>query len=180
MSGTFFIAYEDVCIKLSGDRAEIVTELGSTHEEADTRLLLHALHAALSGFCSTIVISEDTDGFILCLYFRHKTIPCPSFLKCGSTTRTRFADITGIAEDVCRALPGLYAFTGCDTVSAMPGRGKIGPLKMVMQSKESFATFEELEEEWQVQAQLFQKLCTFTCHIYTTSPGTDDVSELRY
>lgn len=102
------------------------------------------------------------------------------FLKCGSTTRTRFADITGIAEDVCRALPGLYAFTGCDTVSAMPGRGKIGPLKMVMQSKESFATFEELGEEWQVQAQLFQKLCTFTCHIYTTSPGTDDVSELRY
>lgn len=54
------------------------------------------------------------------------------FSKCGSTTRTKFVDICGIGEDVCRVLPGLHAFTGCDAVSALAERGKIGPLKMVM------------------------------------------------
>ena len=85
-----------------------------------------------------------------------------------------------LGQDVCRALHGLHAFTGCDTVSAFAGRGKIDPLKMVMQSKESCATFQELGEVWEVQAQLFQRLCTFTCHTYTKSPGIDDVNELRY
>ena len=180
---TLFIAYEDVCIKLSRNGEESVLELGSTQEEANTRLFVHASHAASSGFTSTIITSEDTDVFILCLYFR-QTTPSPIFFKCGSTTHTKFVDIIGIADklgqDVCRALPGLHAFTGCDTVSALVGRGKIGPLKMVMQSKESRATFPELGEVWEVQAQLFQKLCIFTCHTYMKSPGTDDVHELRY
>jgi len=43
---TLFIACEDVCIKLSRDGEESVPELGSTQEEAETRLLLHASHAA--------------------------------------------------------------------------------------------------------------------------------------
>lgn len=79
--------------------------------------------------------------------------PKPNFFsKCGLTTRAKFEDISGISEDVCRVLPGLHAFTGCDAVSALAKRGKMGPLKMVMQSKESCATFQEPGEEWQVQA----------------------------
>ena len=34
-----------------------------------------------------------------------------------------------IGQDACMALPGLYAFTGCDVVSAFAGIGKVKPLK---------------------------------------------------
>ena len=49
-------------------------ELFSTHEEADTRMLLHAIHAdkvfAESGVKGRIIIkSPDTDVLILCVHY---------------------------------------------------------------------------------------------------------------
>ena len=38
-------------------------------EEADTRILLHALHAGKSGYKAAVIIAEDTDVLILCLGF---------------------------------------------------------------------------------------------------------------
>ena len=44
-------------------------------------------------------------------------------------------DITSAAkelgENLCRSLPALHAFTGCDKVSACANKGKITPLKLV-------------------------------------------------
>ena len=51
--------------------ANIVEELNSTREEADTRPILHAAHAAKSGTKAVVVASEDTDVFLLCLAFNH-------------------------------------------------------------------------------------------------------------
>ena len=45
-------------------------ELRSNHEEVDTRLLLHAKHAALSSE-RIIVRSPDTDVFLLCIMMQH-------------------------------------------------------------------------------------------------------------
>ena len=49
---------------------ELVAELQSTQEEADTRLLLHALHAAITCSKTVIVTAEDTDVMLLCLAFQ--------------------------------------------------------------------------------------------------------------
>ena len=49
-------------------------ELQSTQEEADTRLPLHARHAARTGSKAVIVTSEDTDVMLLCLAFQ-KDVP---------------------------------------------------------------------------------------------------------
>ena len=43
-----------------------VSELKSSHEEADTRLLLHAKHAAIEND-RVIIKSPDTDVFLLCI-----------------------------------------------------------------------------------------------------------------
>ena len=40
-----------------------------------------------------------------------------------------------LGEDVCQALVGLHVFTGCDTVSAFAGRGKLGAQKLLKDSK---------------------------------------------
>ena len=72
-----------------------MAELQSTQEEADTRFLLHALHAARTGSKAVIgiVIAEDTDGMLLYLAFQND-IHCPIYQKCGIQNRTRFVDIS--------------------------------------------------------------------------------------
>ena len=44
---------------LSSEVVERLTDLDSSQEEADTRLLLHAAHAARSKFVAVIIVSES-------------------------------------------------------------------------------------------------------------------------
>ena len=60
---------ESDCYEITSQAANIVDELNSTQEEADTRLILPAAHAARSGYKAVVVASEDTDVFLLCLAF---------------------------------------------------------------------------------------------------------------
>ena len=57
--------------KLSSNSVSEVTELENTHEEADTRILLHAKHAS-GNYSSIVIVAEDTDVFIPCLAFQSK------------------------------------------------------------------------------------------------------------
>ena len=78
-----FVTCESDCYEITSQAANIVDEFNSTQEEADTRLILHAGHAARSGYKAVVVASEDTDVFLLCLeclsaLFRH---PCMSSVE---------------------------------------------------------------------------------------------------
>ena len=41
-----------------------ISELELTQEEADTQILLHAVHAARLKFASVVIVSEDTDVLV--------------------------------------------------------------------------------------------------------------------
>lgn len=69
----------------------------SQHEEADGRLLIHAAHAAESGYSAVVICSEDTDVFVMCLAF-HKEISVRLYQKCGIKTRTHLIDIGKICS----------------------------------------------------------------------------------
>ena len=58
-------------------------ELGlqSNQEEADTRILLHAAHAAEEGDSAVVITADDTDVLVLCLAFS-ADISCPLLQKC--------------------------------------------------------------------------------------------------
>ena len=104
------------CYDITSQTDNIVEELNSTQEEADTRLILHAAHAARSGCKAMVVASEDTDIFLLCLAFKY-FIPASMYVKCGTQTRTRYVSISGVLPAVGRTfqiLIGMHAFTGCD------------------------------------------------------------------
>ncbi|KAK5859272.1 hypothetical protein PBY51_003352 [Eleginops maclovinus] len=180
---TLYVTCEEVCYRLEKEQLEEVTELASTQEEADTRILLHALHAAESGYKAVVIVAEDTDVLVLCLGF-HKNICCPIYQKCGTQNRTRFLDITKLGQSlgsgVSDALLGMHAFTGCDTVSAFAGRGKIGALKLVKSNKAYQEAFSELGRSWDVSDELFKKLQEFTCCMYVHSTRTIDVNTLRH
>ena len=117
---TLYVSESDQCHCLSpaatNDACVIVQqipELACDHEEADTRMLLHASHA--TRYNNVLVRSPDTDVFVLLLHFSF-TIPCKLYFLTGVKDRARILDIAYIAQELgeekCRALIGLHAFTG--------------------------------------------------------------------
>ena len=73
-SEALYVTCEETCFNMTADEWVELAELQSTQEEADTRLLLHALHAARTGSNAVIVTAEDNDVILLCLAFQ-KDIP---------------------------------------------------------------------------------------------------------
>lgn len=62
----FFVSHGTTCTRLTSMdgltvTASDITSLECTHEEADTRLLLHAAHAGRSGYTTVVIKSPDTD-----------------------------------------------------------------------------------------------------------------------
>ena len=120
--------------------ASLVNDLKSSQEEADTRILLHAKHASDQGYTSVIVVSEDTDVFVL--------VPASLYQKRGTSTRVRYMDIRKLravlGDKLSQALIAFHAFTGCDTVSASVGRGKTGLLKQLKKNEVAIDAFVQL------------------------------------
>lgn len=179
-----YVPCEQFCFKITQEQWDEAKELESSQEEADTRLLLHALHAAESGKYKAIVITaEDTDVLILCLGVSNN-IHCPMYQKCGPKNRLRFIDITKLrrllGDRVSDALIGMLSFTGCDTVSSFAGRGKMTILKQMKSNETYQEAFSELGRSWEVSTDLFQQLKEITCHMYLPSTNTREVNQLRY
>ena len=109
--------------------SETVSDLYSSQEEADTRMFLHASHAANNGASSVVVKSLDTDVAVIGLWVASK-LPCDLLLQTGAGQHTRCFSLSQLSQslgtEICEALPGFNAFTGCDSVSSFGRRGKIG------------------------------------------------------
>lgn len=71
-SKQIFVTCGHICWNICSNGSTTVESLRSTQEEADTRMILHVKHASEKGFKTVIVVSEDTDVFILCAAFAKK------------------------------------------------------------------------------------------------------------
>lgn len=60
------------CYLTTKERVTEIAELTSTHEETDTRMMIHVKHAA-SKYSKVVVVSEDTDVFVV-LFGLHSDI----------------------------------------------------------------------------------------------------------
>ena len=104
------------------------------HEEADTRMLLHAADAVQCSFTKILLCTVDTDVLILAVAYVQKlqefqgdeTIELWVGFGAGAHLRYIAAhDISSkLSPEVPKALPFFHAFTGCDTVSCFYGKGK--------------------------------------------------------
>ncbi|KAJ8344889.1 hypothetical protein SKAU_G00290820 [Synaphobranchus kaupii] len=73
-SKILYVTCKETCYKLTADTCMEVSELHSTQEEADTRMLLQALHAAKSGSKAVVITAEDTDVMVGALKLLKKDI----------------------------------------------------------------------------------------------------------
>ncbi|KAK3734169.1 hypothetical protein QZH41_005852 [Actinostola sp. cb2023] len=106
------------------------------HEEADTRMLLHAADAVQSGHNKILLRTVDTDVLVLAVACVQKIqlrqdsddACIKLWVAFGAGTHLRYIAAHEISRslnpEVSIALPVFHAFTGCNTVSCFAGRGK--------------------------------------------------------
>ena len=120
---------DDVNVKVIGQEDE---EFG--HEEADINIISYTLRLATEESREHIqVLSEDTDVFVLLVYF------CWKCHLSQEVTMRKFdgtvIDITATARKLgnksLQLLP-LHVITGCDTVSYPFGKGKVSAINVMM------------------------------------------------
>ena len=129
----------------------------------------------------SFIASFDADVTFLCLTNYHKF---PLFQKCCSETRMKYVDIASIGNilerNVCEALPGMHAITGCDTVSSFAGKGKLSAFQLVKKNVSFPELFAKFGLSWEFSDADLTKLQIFTCSLYSTKKSESDVNTLRY
>ncbi|CAM1318477.1 Uncharacterised protein r2_g2648 [Pycnogonum litorale] len=145
-------------------------------------MFLHAKHAA-THYKTIILVADDTDVLMISLHLS-RTIDSQLFIRRGTKVRVRMIDVGKLAAvlgcGVCSALPGLHAWSGCDTVSALASQGKIKALKLVQANDLYLQAFTDLGSSWNVPAEVFNSIQAFTCQLYAKNTKIVGVNSLRY
>jgi len=98
--------------------------LRSTHEEADTRLVLHAVHCEFN----IVVFSRDTDVLLLLVSHSPRARCKNLWLMCGTSKKRRYIPIeavfSNLPKDSAPALLPFHALMGCDTTSYIANHTK--------------------------------------------------------
>lgn len=98
------------------------------HEEADTRIFVHAADAARNGHRTLLVRTVDTDVVVIAIALVGRMNVDELWIAFGSGKSFRYLAVHEIANSLgperSSALPFFHSFTGCDTVSAFAWHGK--------------------------------------------------------
>ena len=99
-----------------------------THEEEDTRILLHMEDAVKQGYNKVSIQTDDTDVVVLAVASAHRLNITELWIAFGAGNNFRYLPAHEMADALgpvcCVALPMFHAFTGCDTMSCFGGMGK--------------------------------------------------------
>ena len=152
------------------------------HEEADTRLLLHARHACDELYDKVIIRSPDTDVAIIALSLMSKLPPVKLYFLTGTKDKQRMIDLhavsSALGSPMCESLIGLHTFTGCDSTSALYGKGKDKPLNLVSENKDYISAFIAVGKQFEIDSGTFLTVERFVCDLY--GEKVSDVNIARY
>ena len=118
----------------SSERVIDLSALKATHEEGDTRLILHCVNSSLENI---VVSARDTD--VLLLHVAHiPHISCPNlYMMSGTATKRKYFNIKAICDNLpagsVSALLPIHALTGCDTTSFICNHSKKSAWKVFLQ-----------------------------------------------
>ena len=116
---------------LSSAPCDLAGLMSCTHEEADTRMFVHATDGAEHGMNKILLRTVDTDVVVISIRMAQK-IGCDciwfAFGTGTSPSTCRYLDATAMAQALgdakCGGLPAFRALTGCDVTSPFAGKGK--------------------------------------------------------
>ena len=123
------VSYRNTALSSSSSCLELdenVPVRPCTAEEADQRLVRHALNIIKSGYKNVLVRTIDTD--VLVLLLAHIPQVDDVNINAYLINSEKYYDVQKIIRTLgpitCKALPFFYAFSGCDIVSSFYGKGK--------------------------------------------------------
>ena len=150
-----YVAFDEKCICIKADGfSELIEDLECNQEEADTRMLLHAHHICHSAE-KVIIHTPDTDVLLIAIAASIQ-IPDKLFIRTGTKSKARIISIEKVKqslmlrcdlqdiERLSKPLISFHSFTGCDTVSAFCGKGKVKPLKVLLTNQKYIEEFAEI------------------------------------
>ena len=176
-------------ITANGDDNQVqkrmISNLCSSQEEADTRIILHMLNIIKKESDKEIPIiirSPDTDVLILLIHFcteiNHKI-----YFDTGFGNKRRLISINNILDklgkEFSKCLVGFHAFTGCDTTSSFIRKGKVRPFKLLQSTSSFWHAFQNLGDSQIVTNSLIASLQSFVCAMYGKKT-LNHVDEVRH
>ena len=172
---------DDIVCNLEIDRDLLAP---CNHEEADTRMFVHAKHASLTGSRTLTIVSSDTDVVVLAIAAYTDLNIDALWIAFGKRDNFRWMPI----HDICKllgprskALPFFHAFTGCDTVSAFVGKGKKSAWQAWNVDEEATEVFRSLSTATDTISQSeMDTLEQFVVIMYDRSSTTCKVDEARF
>ncbi len=168
--------FREECMVKSSKSVTDLAPLKSTHEEADIRLVLHAIYCQ---FDTVVVSSRDTDVLLLLVsHFPH--MQCRHlWLMSSMSKKRRYIPIKDVFDNLPKgsteSLLPFHALTGCDTTSYIANHTKRSSWKIF---KEHHALLKnmgigELTED------TIQSSETLVCRMYNVHT-TDSVDKARH
>ena len=174
-------ADEDVISSTTIDKAGLAP---CNHEEADTRIFVHARHASVNGMKKILIRTVDTDVVILAIAFAKRLKVEELWVAFGVGKQLRYVPIHKIAGSLtiqqCEGLPFFHALTGCDTVSYFSGKGKTTAFQAWKCYPEATEVFFALSlPQAMLSEQQFRVLERFVVIMYSRTSLHQDVNHAR-
>ena len=161
-----------------------VTHLASNHEEADTKLVLHAIEATSNGASSIEICSPDTDVFVLALRYFPDLCDGTTFVT-GTGEKRRSIPLKPIYDALgpCKAtaLPGLHALSGADVTGSFAGKGKLAFWKAFKcASDEVVSALSNLGKCLYPSEDIFCGMEELICQVYHPDTPVKKVEKVRW
>ena len=154
-----------------------VSTLMSNHDEADTRIILHATVVAREGYAHTIIACRDTDVLVLLVHFASK-LSDEIWFRTGTANQQRFVSVHDmkLKSSTCKNLPAYHAVTGCDTVSQLCGLGKKSTWKVFLQHDDLLDDLGVGDLTDTTMANVEE----FVCRLYNVNKTDTAINDIRY
>ena len=165
---------ERICLQCDEEgmlQVEDVHYLYGAHDEADTGVVFHAVQVEQLNLGNIVIRCNVTDTLIIMLSNIQKFSQSYVWLYMGldyNNSRT-FIDVKGTADNLnfIQALPGIYAFTGCEYTPAFFRKGKKRPIEIMLKSVLLINTFNKMGKE-DLSDEDIDAIEYFTCSILVT------------
>ena len=150
-----------------------------SHDEADITIIIYFLEAVKNGKNIVGVISDDTDVFVLLIYWVWRlqmTARVQLDRWCGAILNVN--ESSSLLGAISLQLLGMHALSGCDTVSYPFGHGKATVLK-VLKSADHSGLYTVFGEQSANHQQLLETGHKFICSLYGVAAG-ETMTSARY
>ena len=155
------------------------------HEEADTRLFLHALNASMNGHTSLTIRSSDTDVLVIAIHHFKDLKLEHLWIATGTGKDFRYLPVHEIVPSLGPSITSgilfFHAFTGCDMVSSFYYITKSTAWDIANDKfSEVWQIFQELSDQPdEISNTAMEKLERFTVLMYKQNSKAISVNDAR-